>query len=326
MRRALVSVLALLLLLGLVPWGIGQQWAAAQNAVKEDMVQKITAAMPTKALAQPACPRKLLVFNLARGFVHDSIPVAAKAFEIMGQKTGAFEVVCTKDVSIFEPDKLKAFDAVMMNNTTGEIFGPPPPAGRKPTPEQKKAAALCKSLCDFVAGGKGLCGIHSATDWAGWTDYGQLFGAQFLGHPYSEVVCKNEDPSNPINASFKGKEFSITDEMYTFKEKYTRKDLHILLSIDVDRSNIKNQVRKDQDYWVSWIRPVGKGRVFYCSFGHNHHIFTNKQILRHYLAGIQYALGDLKVDDALAAPGVKAISACRTTAPRCLIVTSRSKC
>ena len=31
--------------------------------------------------------------------------------------------------------------------------------------------------------------------------------------------------------------------------------------------------------------------------GHNHHIFWDARILQHYLAGIQYALGDYKVPD-----------------------------
>ena len=38
----------------------------------------------------------------------------------------------------------------------------------------------------------------------------------------------------------------------------------------------------------------GKGRVFYCSLGHNPYVFWDARILQHYLAGIQFALGDLK--------------------------------
>ena len=40
----------------------------------------------------------------------------------------------------------------------------------------------------------------------------------------------------------------------------------------------------------------GKGRVFYCSIGHNHDMYWHPKVLRHYLAGIQWALGDLEVD------------------------------
>ena len=303
MKKVIVSMLAVLMLVGMSLKAAEQappekKKAAPKNALNDDLIKKITEALPERAPALPAKPRKLLVFNLARGFKHGSIPIAAKTFEIMGQKTGAFQVVATDDVSIFEPEKLQQFDAVMMNNTTGEIFGPVPKSGQKPTPEQEKGAALCKGLLDFVAGGKGVCGIHAATDWKGWDDYGRLMGAQFGGHPYRKIVCRNEDPTNPINAAFGGKDFEISDEMYTFKESYTRKDLRVLLSIDVEKSKIQKQVRKDQDYWVSWVRPFGKGRVFYCSLGHETPIFYNPQVLQHYLAGIQYALGDLKAEDA----------------------------
>jgi type 1 glutamine amidotransferase len=37
--------------------------------------------------------------------------------------------------------------------------------------------------------------------------------------------------------------------------------------------------------------------VFYCSLGHNAEVFTHSGVLGTYLAGIQYALGDLKCDD-----------------------------
>ena len=54
--------------------------------------------------------------------------------------------------------------------------------------------------------------------------------------------------------------------------------------------------RKDGDYVISWVRPYGKGRVFYCSLGHEPSSYYNPHVLRHYLAGIQFALGDLEAD------------------------------
>jgi hypothetical protein len=53
--------------------------------------------------------------------------------------------------------------------------------------------------------------------------------------------------------------------------------------------------RDDGDYAVSWAKNYGKGRVFYCSLGHNHEMYWNPKILQHYLAGIQWAIGDFKV-------------------------------
>ena len=37
--------------------------------------------------------------------------------------------------------------------------------------------------------------------------------------------------------------------------------------------------------------------MFYCALGHFVYIYWNPTVLEHYLAGIQYALGDLKAND-----------------------------
>jgi hypothetical protein len=44
------------------------------------------------------------------------------------------------------------------------------------------------------------------------------------------------------------------------------------------------------------VRQYGKGRVFYCAFGHRTEIWWNPTILRFYLDGIQFAMGDLPAD------------------------------
>ena len=103
-----------------------------------------------------------------------------------------------------------------------------------------------------------------------------------------------DDPSNPINACFKGQEYEIQDEIYTFKDRYSRDKLRILASIELDKSRItKGENRADHDYAVSWVQNFGKGRVFYCSLGHRNETYFNPVIMQHYLAGLQFALGDL---------------------------------
>ena len=72
----------------------------------------------------------------------------------------------------------------------------------------------------------------------------------------------------------------------------------MLLRLDTEKTDmtVKGIKRKDGDFGIAWARNWGKGRVFYCSLGHNHHIYWNPKVVRHYLAGIQWALGDYKVD------------------------------
>ncbi len=139
-----------------------------------------------------------------------------------------------------------------------------------------------------------------------------MMGGYFQGHPFYDIVVKNDDPKSPINAAFKGEGFAIRDEMYTFREPYSRQKLHLLLSIDMAKTKLaddpakpgfkKGENRPDHDYAISWLKEQGRGRVFYCSFGHEHNIFWKTPILQHYLAGLQYALGDLQAD---ATPSVR---------------------
>jgi hypothetical protein len=58
---------------------------------------------------------------------------------------------------------------------------------------------------------------------------------------------------------------------------------------------VKGLKRVDRDYPVAWVRRAGAGRVFYSCLGHNTTTYTDARVLRHFLAGIQFALGDLDV-------------------------------
>ena len=264
--------------------------AAACAAQKPDkpidpvVLEKVAAALPDQAPAKPEKPRKMLVFTLTKGFRHSSIPLAAKTLEMMGKKTGAFETVTSDDLEMLRPEKLAAFDAFCSDQCTGSLT---------------EDETIKKGLIDFVAAGKGWVGVHAATDCAGWKfpEYHEMIGGVFAGHPFRRISVKLDDPQSPINAAFDGKGFEISDEIYTFKGPYSRDKLRILLSIDWDNAGIRSGMnRDDNDYALSWIREYGKGRVFYCAFGHDDQIWWNPAVLKHYLAGIQYALGDLKAD------------------------------
>lgn len=309
MKRILKGLtLCGLLALGLAPRA---GLAAELTAPKPAEIAMVTAAMPKTAPAKPQRTHKVLVFTYCapRGFVHDSIPIAAKAFEIMGQTTGAFETVQSADIAMFEPAKLNQFDAVIMDNTTGSNYFLAPDYAKLTPEKQKEAkerqAMLQKSLVDFVKGGKGLIGVHSATDSSyEWAEYGEMMGGFFDGHPWhSKIQIKNDEPDHILNKSFGGKGFDVVDEIYTFKTPYSREKLRVILSLDAKnpafpKPNTGSPVKRtDNDFAVSWLHQYGAGRVFYCSLGHEHGIFWNPAVLAHYLAGIQYALGDLKADD-----------------------------
>lgn len=273
----------------------------------EAETQKIIAALPDKPEVAPQKPRKLLVFYRTDGFPHSSIPYFNKMLVELGKKTGVFESTLSQSYADLTAENLKNYDAVYFNNTC-----------RMNTPASVKTA-----LQEFVKSGKGFAGNHGAGDnWHDWPEGKEMLGAEFVCHPYGRIQVKLDDPQSPLNAVFGGKSFPYQDEIYAFKEPYSRAKLHVLLSIDYANSpdvpkaeaTLKERAasekasasdkafveaaRADHDYAIAWIRRWGEGRVFYCSLGHVHSVTWDPAIVRFNLAGIQYALGDLKADDA----------------------------
>jgi type 1 glutamine amidotransferase len=287
------------------PIGFG---GAPRPADPERFLDRITKALPDAAPAKPRQRRKILIYTRTAGFRHSSIPVGVKAITMMGDKTGAYLAYHTEDEAFFTPEKLKTFDAVFMLNTTGDCLRP---KGDNNDEAKKREEELKKSLIDFVSGGKGLIGVHAATDtYHGWKDYNQMMGGVFAGHPWTKKVpIKNLEPAHPLNAMFDGKDFEINDEIYQFTlTSALPTERKFLLALDTSKMpDARRGIRKEAGpYPISWVSTYGKGRTFYCSLGHREEIYCEPAILKHYLAGLQYVLGDLEVD---AAPTVKATRA-----------------
>lgn len=276
---------------------------AVEPSAKEK--KKIWDAIPEKATVQPSSPRKLLVFSRAWGYKHSSIPYGKVMTQAMADKTKAFEVVHADDLSWFEWDMLSSFDAIFFNNTNNEIFLPENLENLSPTDRRTAEARdsrLKQNLVRFISEGRGLAVIHAGVaSFRLWPEYGKIMGARFDNHPWnagSTIQLHIEDPDHPLCECFKSSRFEVTDEIYQFKE-YDRSLLRVLFRIDTDSVNVQTKPavhRTDGDFALSWIKPYGKGRIYYSALGHQHDIFWNPTIVQHYLDGIQYTLGDLKAD------------------------------
>lgn len=272
--------------------------------------QRVEAAIPTRAFVPPRKPRRLLIFDLNVGYPgHGSIPTANLAFTLMGERTGAFETVVSKDPAVFEPESLKKFDAVFLNNTVGNLFQEP---------------RLRQSLVEFVYAGGGLMGVHGTsvafTYWPGaredWPEFGIMLGARGANHKTNDehVFIKLEDPTHPVTAPFGG-DFDYRDEFFRVHEPYSRNRVRVLLSIDTARTDMQQKPsygkveRADNDYALAWVRNYGRGRVFYCGFAHHPSVFWDPKMLQFYLAATQFALGDLPaptVPSAKLTPAIRA--------------------
>ena len=286
-----------------------------QTAYREDVVA-MEDGIPTKALVAPKQPRKVLVLCKAAGFVHSSIPLAAETVKAMGERTGAYAATITYDSADITTANLAQYDAIVLDSTTLAFLDDPKDAA---VTEARK-----KALLEFVRGGKGLVGIHAAVDTyhttergAGasaptgtWPEFNKMIGGYFKFHwVYPQgLEVKIDDPKSPLNSMFHGQEFQIHDETYTMaQDSFSRRNVHVLTSVDYAKMSDEDKAketfkRTDGDYALSWIHREGKGRVFVEVLGHSEHIYANTPMMDHLLAGLQYAIGDLKADDS---PSVK---------------------
>jgi hypothetical protein len=125
--------------------------------VSQAAVDAMTAALPTTPGAKPMHPRRVLVMahTGAGGFVHASIPLAAKAVEALGNQGGLWATTVSYDAADINSDNLKKYDAIFLDSTTACFLDDPDPA---------VTAARREAFLSFVRGGKGVAAIHAATD------------------------------------------------------------------------------------------------------------------------------------------------------------------
>jgi len=210
----------------------------------------------------------------------------------MGKRTGAYEAVFDNDLDNLKYDRIRQFDAVYLNNTVGMIYVDP---------------EVRDGMTRYLREGGGLAGNHGTSHASmEWAEFGEMIGTRHGIHrePTEQAMIRIDDPASPLNAAFGGKEFVYQDEFFRFPAgPYSREKLHVLLSIDVPNTDMyqgrpcaRPCVRPDYDYAVSWIRNYGKGRVFFSILGHNPTLFTTPALAAHFLAGIQFILGDLDAD------------------------------
>jgi type 1 glutamine amidotransferase len=287
-----------------------------QSANPSD-VSAMMAALPDKSFATPPTVRHVLVLCKAAGWVHTSIPLAAKMVEYLGDRTGSWMTTITYDSAMITPENLKQYDALFLDSTTGEFLDDPN--------DKAVSDARRQALLDFVKGGKGLAGVHAATDsyhtsgrpaspgaeptaiTGTWPEFNEMIGGYFKFHwTYPTLIpVKIDDPNSPLTSMFPARGYEIVDETYTFvQDSFSRRRVHVLTSINYKKMSAEDKAkepaatrRTDGDYALSYIQRVGNGRVFYEAHGHDEKVYFSRPWVAHMLAGIQYAVGDLKADD-----------------------------
>ena len=266
---------------------------------------KIEAIAPERPLAEPGEKRLALVFNLITGYHHWCTPHMTEVVRILGEKSGAYDVVVSDDITHFEKENIGKFDAIILINNCSK--NPSRNLFYDKLGDMDKANELEANLIDHVAKGNGLVGFHGAILMQNKSEaFSETMGGSFHYHPkQTRVIGKVLEKDHPISSAFKGDDLVHIDEPYCFNGAYSKINFRPLLEMELpdftpeEQTKLFGRSEKNIARYISWIKPHGEGRVFYCSPSHNAQSFENPKLLQFMLNGIQYALGDLECDDSV---------------------------
>ncbi len=305
MRNLQISA-SLLFLLAIPLQACSQVKSLDPIPLDEAWKNKIVQLAPAETQAPVSRKHKVLLFSLFTGFNHWTIPHVDYVITMLGEKTGAYEVVQSTDISMFEKKNLKQFDAIVLNNNCSvgdrrdlfyDALG-----NREGLSEQdrvKKAAELEANMLNFVKKGGGLAVLHGGIVMQNNSmEVSKMTGGSFDYHPpQQQIELLISEAAHPMTLAFEGKSFTHIDEPYFFKNAYAEKDFRPLLYMEVAKIEKLKHEPADEISYVSWIKRYGKGKVFYCSPSHNAQSYEHTRMLKYYLNGMQYVLGDLQCED-----------------------------
>lgn len=219
--------------------------------------------------------KKILVFSKTAGFHHNSIANGIIAIQELG-KTHQFDVDTTIDATKINSINLKKYAAVVFLNTSGDVFN-----------ETQK-----KDFEQYIRSGGGFVGVHAASDTEfQWPWFGQLVGAYFDKHPVPQVAELQVINRNTIATKHLPEVWKRKDEWYNFKEIYSG----IKVLINVDEKSYQGG-KNGENHPMAWYHNFEGGRSFYTGLGHTAESYTEPFFLQHLLGGIQYAIGEKKME------------------------------
>ena len=194
--------------------------------------------------------KKVLVFSKTKGFKHSCIPFSLKAIQKLGSENG-FSVDSTTNSGFFEDKNLRNYQAIIFNNTTGDVLN------------NAQQAVMER----YIQAGGGFVGIHSAADTEyEWPWYNELLGAYFESHPSnSNIRNANVEITDKTHISTKHlpETWNRTDEWYNYKKIY-----HYIKPLAyLDESTYEGGTNGN-NHPISWYHEYDGGRAFYSGGGH----------------------------------------------------------
>jgi type 1 glutamine amidotransferase len=212
----------------------------------------------------------VLIYSKTKGYRHNSIPEGIEAFQRLGIEND-INIVVTEDSSMFVPDTLQRYAAVVFLNTTGNVL----------------STAQEDAFKNYINHGGGFMGVHAAADCEyGWPWYGQLVGAYFKSHPKQQNAKLNVVDRTNIATKQLPELWERYDEWYNYKS--LEPDIHVLVKLD-EKSYTGGE--NGDNHPISWYHDFDGGRSFYTGLGHTKESYKEPLLLKHLLGGLKYAIG-----------------------------------
>jgi len=214
--------------------------------------------------------QRVLLFG--GGGCHDFNACCPVIAEYLGSVPGFAVEYVAEDLDVFQAARLAAYDLAVVYHTGGELSA-----------EQRRG------LCEWVASGKGFAGVHAAGDsFLNAPEYLAMLGGVFRAHPcIREYIVGLNDPAHPATRDLRGYtvkdwekwpvyEFKVTDEQY-------------LLDYDSRVHLLASTLFRGRLWPVAWVKPWGKGKVFYLALGHDVAACRNPFFRAMLVGGAQWA-------------------------------------
>jgi len=226
--------------------------------------------------------RRVLLFGGTEGAPHDYKAVCPVLEGYLKEMPDLEADYIAEDYDAFLAERLAPYDALVLYHTAGEL-----------------SAQQESGLLDWVASGKVFIGIHGAAcSFKGSDGYFEMLGARFTAHPFIReytVSLVDESPgitfnhNHPILAGLEGYSVKHWEEWPVYE--YRVVDEQYLFDRVSDFEALAAGMFKGVSVPASWVKPWGKGRVFYLALGHNADACRNDFFKKIFSSGVRWAAG-----------------------------------
>jgi len=220
-------------------------------------------------MAKRVAKKKVLVFGSGGHQWETSCPILKRYLRTVP----GFEVDYVKeDLDIFTHGRIDPYDLIVMFNTGGQL-----------TPDQKRG------LVEGVANGKGFVGCHGAAD--SFTDspeYIAMVGGVFKAHPaVRNFTVSLTEPDHPVTRDIKGYTVEFWEKWPIYE--FAVRDEQYLLDYDPRVHLLATTQFRGRLWPVAWVKPWGKGKVFYTILGHEPESVKSDFFRQLFIGGAQWA-------------------------------------